>query len=76
MTTISIRLDDNEKEAIQKYADENDLSMSQVVRRAIKEFMKLNENNDWEVNYNVKIKCKNYLLAQNTYGFVGIGIWV
>ena len=46
MTTISIRLDDNEKEAIQKYADENDLSMSQVVRRAIKEFMKLNENKD------------------------------
>lgn len=40
MTTISVRLEDNEKEVIQQYAEENDLSMSQVIRRALKEFFK------------------------------------
>lgn len=39
MTTVSIRMEDSEKEAIQKYADEHDLSMSQVMRRAIREFL-------------------------------------
>ena len=39
MTTISIRIEDDEKEQIQKYADEHDLSMSQVIRRAIREFL-------------------------------------
>lgn len=44
MTTISIRLSEEEKEAIQKHADQEDLSMSQVVRKAIKEYLnKLNK---------------------------------
>lgn len=38
MTTISVRIDETEKEALQVYAEENDLSVSQVVRRAIKDF--------------------------------------
>ena len=38
MTTISVRIDESEKEALQKYADENDLTVSQVVRRAIKDY--------------------------------------
>lgn len=40
MATISIRIDEKEKELLNKYANENDLSMSQVVRKAIKEFLK------------------------------------
>jgi predicted transcriptional regulator len=40
MATISIRIDEKEKELLNKYADENDLSMSQVVRKAIKEFLR------------------------------------
>lgn len=36
MTTISVRLEDSEKEALKEYADKNDLSMSQVIRKAIK----------------------------------------
>ena len=39
MTTISVRLEDSEKDLLKKYADENDLSMSQVIRKAIKEFI-------------------------------------
>lgn len=39
MTTITIRLEESEKQAIAKYAEANDLSMSQVVRRALKEYL-------------------------------------
>jgi len=39
MVTMTIRVAEEEKERIEKYAKENDLSASQVVRRAIKEFM-------------------------------------
>lgn len=39
MTTITIRLEEAEKQAIAQYANGNDLSMSQVVRRAVKEFL-------------------------------------
>lgn len=39
MTTVSIRMEDIEKEQIQKYADAHDLSMSQVIRRAIRDFL-------------------------------------
>ena len=39
MTTISIRISEEEKEALQKYARDNDLSVSQVVRRAIRVFI-------------------------------------
>lgn len=38
MTTISVRIEETEKEALQKYAEENDLTVSQVVRRAIKDY--------------------------------------
>lgn len=36
MTSITIRIEEMEKEALQKFAKENDLSVSQAVRRAIK----------------------------------------
>lgn len=39
MTTISIRIDDNDKETLQNYANENDLSVSQIIRKAIREFL-------------------------------------
>lgn len=42
MTSISIRLEEVEKEALQKYAKEHDLSVSQVVRKIIKDFLKNN----------------------------------
>lgn len=44
MTTITIRLEESEKQAIAQYANENDLSMSQVVRRAIKMLLNTNSN--------------------------------
>ena len=40
MATISIRIDEEIKEALNKYAEVNDLSMSQVIRKAIKDFLK------------------------------------
>lgn len=45
MTTITIRLDETEKQTIAQYADENDLSMSQVVRRALKLFFEQENKN-------------------------------
>jgi predicted HicB family RNase H-like nuclease len=36
MSKISVRISPEEKELIWKYAKENDLSLSQVIRRAIK----------------------------------------
>ena len=39
MATISIRIEETEKEALQKFAKEHDLTISQVVRRAIKDFL-------------------------------------
>ena len=44
MTTITIRLEETEKQAIAQYANENDLSMSQVIRRAVKEFLAKEQN--------------------------------
>ena len=38
-TNITVRLSVEEKEALLKYAEEQDLTMSQVVRRALKEFL-------------------------------------
>lgn len=43
MATISIRIEETEKEALQEFAKEHDLSVSQVVRKAIKEFLRMNE---------------------------------
>ena len=45
MATISIRIEENEKEALQDYAKKYDLSVSQVVRRAIKEFLDTSDKN-------------------------------
>lgn len=39
LVQMSLRLSESEKEAIAKYAAEHDLSMSQVLRKAIKEFL-------------------------------------
>ena len=38
-TNITVRRSVEEKEALLKYAEEQDLTMSQVVRRALKEFL-------------------------------------
>lgn len=38
-TNITVRLSEEEKKALQKYAAEQDLTMSQIVRRALKEFL-------------------------------------
>ena len=39
MERITIRLDEIEKELLQEYAEENDTTISQVIRRLIKEFL-------------------------------------
>lgn len=41
MTTISIRIDEAEKELLQKYAKERDLTLSQAVRKAIRVFFEI-----------------------------------
>ena len=46
MTKITVRLEDSERDAIVKYAEENDLSMSWVIRKAIKDFLQSLENTD------------------------------
>lgn len=43
LTTISIRLSEEEKKALQKFAKEHDLTISQVVRRAIKDLLLLDK---------------------------------
>lgn len=44
MVSISVKMEESEKEILQKYAKENDLSVSQVVRKALREFIQ-KENN-------------------------------
>lgn len=39
MTSITIRISQEEKDTLEQIAKENDLSLSQVVRKAIKEFL-------------------------------------
>lgn len=39
MLKISIRLDEVEKELLQDYAEEQGVTISQVIRRLIKEFL-------------------------------------
>ena len=39
MTTLGIRIEDSEKQALVDYAKAHDLSISQVVRKIIKEFL-------------------------------------
>ena len=40
MKVMTVRVAEEDKEKIEKYAEENDLSASQVIRKAIKEFLK------------------------------------
>lgn len=40
LANITIRLEEEEKEALQKIAKEQDTTLSWVVRRAIKEYLK------------------------------------
>lgn len=37
---ISIRISEQEKEALKAYADKQDLTMSQIARKLIKDFLK------------------------------------
>lgn len=39
LVKMSLRVSEGEKEAISEYAKMHDLSMSQVIRKAIKEFL-------------------------------------
>jgi predicted transcriptional regulator len=39
MTTLTIRLSEEEKQRLIEYAEELDLSMSQLVRKALKEYL-------------------------------------
>lgn len=39
MSVITVRLDEIEKQLLQQYAEEEDLSVSQIIRRLIKEFL-------------------------------------
>ena len=39
MATITIRIDEIEKELLQEYAEDKDTTVSQIIRRLIKEFL-------------------------------------
>ena len=39
LTTITIKIDDIEKQLLQEYAEDHDLTVSQILRRLIKEFL-------------------------------------
>ena len=39
MKTISVRISEEEKQLLENYCDENDFSMSQIIRKLIKEFL-------------------------------------
>jgi predicted transcriptional regulator len=43
MTTLSLRLPKEEKEALAQYAQAHDLSMSQVIRKAVKSLLTAEE---------------------------------
>ena len=38
-STVSVRLTQEEKDSLIAYCEENDLTMSQVIRKAIKEYL-------------------------------------
>ena len=39
LAMMTIRLDEVEKELLQEYAEEHDMTISQIIRRLIKEFL-------------------------------------
>ena len=53
MKSITFRLDDEEKDILQQFAEKNDVSISWVVRKAIKDFIANNQRseNNGERNY-------------------------
>lgn len=44
--SVSVRLDVETKEAMLKYAEEQDLTVSQIMRRAIKQYLKENQEDE------------------------------
>lgn len=46
MTKISFRISNEEKEQLIEFAAENDLTISQVIRRAVKLYLKQNETEE------------------------------
>ena len=40
LTQLTIRLDETERDALREYAEDNATTMSQVVRKMIKDFLK------------------------------------
>ena len=43
MASVSVKMEDSLKEAVVQYADENDLTVSQVIRKALVEFLEKNK---------------------------------
>ena len=39
MTVITVRIDEIEKQLLQEYAEDNDVTVSQIIRKLIKEFI-------------------------------------
>ena len=39
MTSITIRITEEEKEKLSKYSADNDITMSQIIRKLIKQFL-------------------------------------
>lgn len=44
MVQIATRITEEEKEKLQRFANRNDLSIAQVLRRMVKEFLEKQEN--------------------------------
>lgn len=45
MAKLSLRIDEQDKEILENIAEEQDLSVSQLVRRAIREYLEQLKNN-------------------------------
>jgi predicted transcriptional regulator len=45
LKTISVRIEDAEKEMLTRYAEENDVAVSWLVRQLIKDFLKSQNTN-------------------------------
>ncbi len=48
MVTVSVKMEESLKEAMNKYAQEHDLSASWVIRKALTEFLNKNNNDNKE----------------------------
>lgn len=51
MTKTSFRLSEEEKKALEEYANEHDLSVSQVIRRACREYLRVQNDKNSTNNY-------------------------